>query len=300
MVEVRKRTLLESGARLIHHLDYVLDEDLGYPDPPSWGYAFTFLASEYFNSESSFSLSQKALKHLILQDKDSPNYSWEFVVYALQVSKKKTSFEIPKDLDCYREKGTRMFNWFLLRVLNKKLCNEFGFIERIKLWIASKFYQESSGLIVDEFKTRSLQYHAFCLFLLAELLQFDLKIDWLKEWFIKGVKFSLENVLLDGTAIYIGRGQEQIFGYGALLYALEFCHKRVEKLDELVLERVSSKLLSFQRKNGSFPLVLRNREPEIEFASFSKDNPPGWYGYNTLYDYQPFLAYCLLKAGNLK
>lgn len=289
----------QSGERLLQHLDNLLHPLTGYPEEPSWGYAFTHLAAINGSEGRHSKLAQKSLIHLTEQDKSSPNYSWEFVVYAVQAAKRSGAARLPDSLENYREKGTRMFNWYLLRTLNKKLCGNYKATDNLKLLIASRIYQQPCGLILDEFKTRSLQYHAFCLFVLAELLDLFPKNLWLKTWFSKGIEFSLKQALNDGTSLYLGRGQEQIFGYGALIYALEYCHTRVRPIDEHKLNVISQRVFSFQRPDGSFPLVLRHREPEAPNATFSTEPPGGWYGYNTLFDYQPFLAYCLLKASKL-
>lgn len=299
MISARKSRQRQSGERLLQHLENLLHPITGYPEEPSWGYAFTYVAATNGPEGSCSTLAQKSLIHLTKQDKSSPNYSWEFIVYAIQAAKRSGAATIPDCLEDYREKGTRMFNWYLLRTLNKKLCGNYRATDYVKLLIASRIYQQPCGLILDEFKTRSLQYHAFCLFILAELIEISPKNLWLKSWFLKGIDFSLKQVLNDGTSLYLGRGQEQIFGYGALIYSLEYCHSRVRPLDENKLDAISKRVFNFQRPDGSFPLVLRHREPEAPNATFSVEPPGGWYGYNTLFDYQPFLAYCLLKASKL-
>lgn len=301
MIEDRKKNYRKSGLRLVQHLDDVLDKDLGYPDKPSWGYAFSLLVSLLVQNNGNSFLTKKAALHLKKQFETSQNnFSWEFVIYAILKAHKLSGFNLPNGMNRYRSKGTRMFNWFLLRRLNKVLCKKYSAIEKLKLWIGLKLYQDKSGMILDEFKTRSLQYHAFCLFILAELIDSGLNYMWLKQFFIRGVEFSVKQILHDGTSLYIGRGQEQIFGYGALIYALEYYHSKIQELDKEILDRVSKKLLNFQRNDGSFPLVLRQREPEQPYASFTQDHPAGWYGYNTLYDYQPFLAFCLIKVSELR
>lgn len=300
MMKIRKEKYLNSGMNLIKHLDGMLNPDEGYPDEPSWGYAFTLLATLVSNNGFNNDLVEKSLFWLKQQDTHNPNYSWEFVIFALQKAKHESKELIVFPDNGYREKGTRMFNWFLLRNVNKKLCGVFGVVDAMKLRLSSYLYQDKEGLILDEFKTRSLQYHAFCLFVLAELLDIMPDKKWIKRWFLRGIEFSIDQILPDGTALYLGRGQEQIFGYGSLLYALEYCHHKVKPLDENILSLVSQKVLSFQRPDGSYPLVLCHREPEPAFISFKLDKPAGWYGYNTLYDYQPFLAYCLLKAARLQ
>jgi hypothetical protein len=271
----------------------------GFPDQPSWGYAFTYLAALQNAHGAQTQLSRKALSRLVGQDTTSPDYPWEFVVYALQKSLRLDVSARSLGLAQYREKGTRMFNWFLLRKLNKQLYNIYTPYDDIKLRIGLGLFQARSGYIHDELMTRSLQYHAFCLFLLAELLSERPDDRFLKSRFISGVLYSLRSTLPDGTALYIGRGQEQIFGYGALIYALEYFNSHVEVLPTDIVENIAKHVLMFQRKDGSFPLVLRSRFPEPPNVSFSRNTPYGWYGYNTLYDYQPFLAYCLLRASNL-
>jgi hypothetical protein len=285
----------QSAHRLLNHLDLKLKAGKGYPDAPTWGYAFTYLAALMGTNGSSSPLSEKALQCLLGQDRKDRFYPWEFVLYAMAQVPHLTTHPLPDEFDRYRAVGTRMFNWYLLRNVNKKLYDKFSKSDCFKLRLALSLYQKGSGIILDEFRTRSLQYHAFCLFALCELVDFLPGEDWLKSRLLRGVQFSSNYVLDDGTSLYIGRGQEQIFGYGALLYAMEYCHKRVAPLDLGKIERVAQKLMGSQRGDGSFPLVLRGREAESPELNFSRDRPAGWYGYNTLYDYQPFLAYCLLK-----
>jgi len=294
--------LTDAGAKLLTHLNEKLTEN-GYPDEPSWGYAFTLLAAlEYEPQISEKSLAQKALSQLIKQNKTDRNYSWEFVVYAWQRAMKLCG-AIEPGIICYGEKGTRMVNWTLLRQLNRLNSNQKKIRAKLIVWAIRKFYTLNDGQILDEFKTRSLQYHAFCLFVIVELYKL-LQAGYLKRWLINGVKFSLQNTLEDGVALYIGRGQEQIFGYGALIFACEFVlAKWPDEFNEnhsLVLEKIIKHLLSFQRANGSFPLVLNADQPEPEGVNFKEHRPHGWYGYNTLYDYQPFLAYCLIRADKFK
>lgn len=295
----RKKRLSKSAKQLVKNLNTKLNKDFGYPDQPSWGYAFSYLLAKQSDDIEFNELAEKAVIHLKRQDNSHPNYSWEFVVFALQNLKKQNRLDKAETLDGYKEKGTRMFNWFLLRRINKILCCKFTAFDKLKLYIGLYLFQNRDGLILDEFKTRSLQYHAFCLFILAHIIEQEPENRILKKRFLEGVNCAVSYILDDGSAIYIGRGQEQIFGYGALIYALEFCHSRIEKLDENILDKLANKVISLQREDGSYPLVLRGRQPEESDVCFRTDNPDGWYGYNTLYDYQPFLGYCLFMAGSL-
>ncbi|NOH45057.1 hypothetical protein F0259_14755 [Vibrio cyclitrophicus] len=296
----RKPKFLHSAKQLVQHLNTKLDKESGYPDQPSWGYAFTYLLAKQSDSVDFNKLAEKALTHLEQQDHQHPNYSWEFVVFAIQKLKKQDKLNGDNPLDSYHEKGTRMFNWFLLRNINKIFCGKFSAFDECKLHIGLRLFQNKEGLILDEFKTRSLQYHAFCLFILAHIIEQQPKNKTVKKHFLAGVKYAMDYILEDGTSIYIGRGQEQIFGYGSLIYALEFCHAHIEALDENILNKLADKVISLQREDGSYPLVLRARQPEKSDVCFKSDHPDGWYGYNTLYDYQPFLGYCLFLSGTLK
>ena len=285
-----------SAFKLLGYLDSKLDITTGYPREPSWGYAFTYAAAQSASGPAFSDLAAKSCAHMAAQDTGIPDYPWEFVVYALQQAGASDVYNVPAHLQGYHEKGTRMFNWFLLRMLNRNLCGEFSFTDLLKLRAGREIYQRPNGLIQDELKTRSLQYHAFCLFLLAELIESGLNRPWIIDWFISGVKFSVRHVLPDGTALYLGRGQEQIFGYGALIYALEYFNSRFERVEDQVLTSIWARLRSFQRDDGSFPLVLRQRCAEAADLCSSSNLPAGWYGYNSLWDYQPFLAYCFLKT----
>ncbi|MEZ8382414.1 hypothetical protein AB6C98_01640 [Vibrio splendidus] len=296
----RKSKLSRSAKQLVHYLNVKLNEEAGYPDQPSWGYAISYLLAKQSDSSEFNELAEKSARHLKRQDSSHPNYSWEFVVFALQKLKKQQRLDKAGTLDGYHEKGTRMFNWFLLRNINKALCDKFSYLDKCKLHIGLFLFQNKDGLILDEFKTRSLQYHAFCLFILAHMIEQQPEDKILKKRFLKGVKCATNYILEDGTAIYIGRGQEQIFGYGSLIYALEYCNSYVEELDNSILNKLASKVISLQREDGSYPLVLRSRQPERRGVCFKSDCPDGWYGYNTLYDYQPFLGYCLFMAGTFK
>jgi hypothetical protein len=295
---VRKKAYVQSGYRLLEHLDKKLDPGVGYPDEPTWGYAFTLLASLEMNSKfENNNLAQKSLDHYRKQDK-SGGYSWEFTTYALKRSAalSKTE-EIISECE-YKEKGTRMINWTLLRQLNKVYYKKNNILSILLIKVIKYIFTLSDGQILDELKTRSLQYHSFCLFLLAELDETEMH-SWVKDWLIKGCLFSVRSIMNDGTALYMGRGQEQIFGYGALLYALEYTSKKYNLDFDTEIEAVWNRLSSFQRSDGSYPLVLNESFPEKADISYAKNKPHGWYGYNTLYDYQPFLAYCLLKTAKL-
>lgn len=286
-----------AALKLRDYLDAQLQPESGYPDRPSWGYAFTALLAVSSADGVVTPMAEKALRCLASQNGDDANYSWEFVVYAVQRMKRLLpSATLPKDID--RAKGTRMLNWFLLRQLNRGWFGKNALWTLAKVRLAMSLYTSEEGLIMDELRTRSFQYHAFCLFVICELLEQHPSANFLRRWLAVGADFSVRQMLADGSMLWLGRGQEQIFGYGALVYSLEYVNRYVFPLPIESLNLLQQHVLSFQRQDGSFPLVLRRREPESRIASF-RQAPPGWYGYNTLYDYQPFLGYTLLRTSML-
>ncbi len=295
----RRLRYRQAATHLHDHLQVRLDTVRGYPDEPSWGYAFSVLLSVAIGQGRLTELGVKALPHFQSQQVQAPDYSWEFVVYAMALAGRSadSTADIPRQP--HRAKGTRMFNWFLLRQVNRGWYGRNANWTLLKLRVARHLYTTDAGLIVDEFRTRSLQYHAFCLYLLCDLVEQHPQARFLSDWLAKGCDFAMRQILSDGTALWIGRGQEQIFGYGALVYALEFVHHRIRPLPDATLDLVQAKLLAHQRGDGSFPLVLRGREPEPPDTAYA-ERPAGWYGYNTLYDYQPFLGYALWRAANVE
>lgn len=288
----------ESAKAAHDHLASKINNPHGYPDVPSWGYAFSVLLSAAHGNGELTQLGRNALHQLKKQAYENPNYSWEFVVYAIQQTKRLLKDDIDLPCDYHRSKGTRMLNWFLLRQLNRGWFNKRPEWTLLKLRLARHLYTDANGLVLDEIRTRSLQYHAFCLFVICELIEQHPDADFLRDWLQRGATFAMKQMLADGTSLWLGRGQEQIFGYGALIYALEYVNRHIHTLPPESLQRLQMHVLSFQRADGSFPLILRRREAEAPETTFQA-HPSGWYGYNTLYDYQPFLAYTLWRTAQL-
>ena len=149
------------------------------------------------------------------------------------------------------------------------------------------------GLIADRAGIRSFAYHCFCGALLADLWR---ETGW--RWAAAGVadiaRFIAPFVLPNGDTLYVGRGQQQIFGYGALLYLLEAAARMMGDGDlRSHADPAFGYLTSFQRPDGSFPLVLNDDEPVEPWAPGLR---PGWYSYNRYADYLPFLGCMLMRA----
>jgi len=143
---------------------------------------------------------------------------------------------------------------------------------------------------------RSFAYHAFCGALLADLWRHR-KAGWAARAAARAAHFMTRCLLPNGDSLYVGRGQQQIFGYGALVYLLEAAAGLTgEEQFGAIAERAFSRLMRFQRSDGSFPLVLREGEPaEPWLPDISR---PGWYTYNRYADYLPLLGCFLLKAAD--
>ncbi|WP_429047126.1 hypothetical protein [Aeromonas hydrophila] len=297
MHSLRKDKQKNAAEKLAEYLDDKLKPNVGYPDAPTWGYAFTALFGHSLGGHEL--LKEKALKFLFAQDIESNEFSWEFVIFCLSYLINDSAEGIPSQFQKNHEKGTRMFNWFLLRCHNRLQFKQNGIFNNFKLNTGLYLYQQQDGLILDEFRTRSLHYHAFCLFVIAHILKFN-NSKFLRKVFENGISIAKTYILRDGTSLYIGRGQEQIFGYGSLVYALEYYNSNMLPLGDDCLDLITDKIVGFQRENGSFPLILRKCDIEDENVTFRNDAPSGWHGYNTLYDYLPFLGYCLSESSKLK
>ena len=236
------------------------------------------------------------------KDKSVENFHWEFNNYALM---KIRAMDKVKDIHTYlyplHFKGTPCTNWTLLRAVC--LAME-GDIERACEIAEKKIIsaQEESGLIKDEENVESLQYHAFSALLLYELYELTGKKSY-KERFIRAVYFSSNFVLSNGCSLFIGRGQEQIFGYGCLLYILTQGYLETgSKKMIFCLERVVKYIGSFCNNEGEvpLPLVLNRFEKNSKLTLEATDiRHLGWYPYNNYSDYIAFFCYYLSRTINL-
>jgi hypothetical protein len=145
-----------------------------------------------------------------------------------------------------------------------------------------------------------LQYHCFALALLVDIYQLT---GWreLREAIEKGVDGILQFILRNGDTLYLGRGQEQVFGYAALLYALAGSKETLGTRAAMpALQRVWARLISYQREDGSFPLVLRAHERGYPLTVDTADAGwLGWYAYNNYFDYLPLLGAYLGQIADL-
>ncbi|MFH1422780.1 MAG: hypothetical protein ABIH42_08735 [Planctomycetota bacterium] len=254
-----------------------------------------------------------------LNDAES-KFSFEFINLGLYKYFEITGdYRIKPYLQYPRYLGTKVCNWGLLRLLDKimeakinnKILSFKHFLTRSKCLLLLKIMQMDYGLIKDDpflfdmfplqraTKSRSLQYHAFSLFLLYHIWK-ETGWSFVKNAFCRGAEFASNFVLSNGDSAYIGRGLEQVKGYACLLFSLTAaCCLDVQNCMKAA-EKVFSYLISFQRKDGSFPLVLNGKEMRTpEKADVRDSSITGWYSYNTVADYLPLVGVCLFETAKL-
>ncbi|MBN1894367.1 hypothetical protein JW906_07715 [bacterium] len=145
----------------------------------------------------------------------------------------------------------------------------------------------------DEFRgmDKPIQYHAYTLALLHRLYLLRPRKK-LKDAILSGTRYLISLTDPEGCFNYVGRGQEQIFGYASALYILEAA--QILDPDSAghfaeVAKHIWRYLLSFKR-NGHFPLVLNQRQDQERY---------GWYDYHHLTVYNAFLGLWLAFAQRL-
>lgn len=231
-------------------------------------------------------------------DKFDSQFHWEFNNYALLHYVMNSADESVRDLyEPLRFKNTPCTNWTLLRSNVRLLANVDKNLAIKEAKAKLDAYQLHSGLILDDPGVKSFQYHCFSMAMVAEI--YDKTDDtFFLEGFLKGVHFIRSFILSNGESLYVGRGQNQSFGYAALLYILVLSYRYT--FDKTILgdiERVLGFIVRYQREDGSFPLVLGNLEEEIPTIVDMKDPRfAGWYPYNNYFDYLPFMGFFLAKA----
>jgi PAS domain-containing protein len=181
----------------------------------------------------------------------------------------------------------RLANWAAMRALgHRHRYHVIGGVGNLPKYFwnlrAVARARQADGCIDDEKNlSRPIQYHVYAAALLHRIYLLNHSKRLLK-WFLAGVDYLLPWIDPDGDFNYWGRGQEQIFGYAAAIYALEAAalasgnrHPYQPAAD--LLFRF---LLQFKRDNH-FPLVLNVRRDDEQF---------GWYDYHHTTVYNAFLG----------
>ena len=161
--------------------------------------------------------------------------------------------------------------------------------------------QNPSGLILDDPGVRSFQYHCFSAAMIYEIYQ-ETKDPFFLESFSRAVSFIRHFILPNGDTLYVGRGQQQSFGYASLIYILSALYALTGDrfvLGDLVT--VARYVTSYARLDGSLPLVLGGGEEPLPHPNNPHQDPKylGWYAYNNYFDYLPFAGLFLRKSAEL-
>jgi len=185
-------------------------------------------------------------------------------------------------------KENLLTNWIAMRAYSSalryrlfhRLSDQLRFFWRLRL--IKKARQKDGCFDDSRNRSRPIQYHVFTLALLHRILRIcpNKKIE---HDFLDGVRYFIPFVDPEGCFNYIGRGQEQLFGYGVALYVLEAAKSLDRQNTDLVqdaIQRIWHHLIQF-KKNGHFPLVLNVKRDEERF---------GWYDYHHLTVYEAFLG----------
>lgn len=234
-------------------------------------------------------------------------YHWDFQNYALletfrllreDFSEEDTNLWTRELKSSKQNEDNPLTNWIAMRAYASLLRNELfgGTVEKLKyVWRMRRLdkARHEDGCYDDEFnQSRPIQYHVFTLALLHRLYLLN-NCPKIKKKFLEGVDYFLKFIDPDGDYNYLGRGQEQIFGYGAGLYVLEaakLLDAKNASIYQYNRDLMWGYLLSFQ-KNDIFPLVLNSRSDAEKF---------GWYDYHHSTVYVAFLGVWLGLAHLLK
>lgn len=282
-----------------HFLKETILKNNGIPLRQFYGATFTMAL---FHTDSDYNrIENVLLPQYISMNKDDSEFHWEFNNYALQdihlnnLRNDSDNNKIENILLPLQFKNTPCTNWTLLRCLViAKSGTESAKFEAIKKLSSM---QETSGLIKDDRGVNSFQYHCFSAAMVYELYQSTEDPYFLKS-FENAASFIRNFILPSGETLMIGRGQNQSFGYGALIYILTIRYSLSKDKDIYNdLLRVISYLKIHQRSDGSFPLTLNGQEnSQPKEYKWNDKTLVGWYPYNNYYDYLPFMLFFIKKS----
>lgn len=278
----------------------------GFPLKNYYGETYSILVWSFFNKKYKKNINEM-FKIYRERDKNSKYYLWEFNNYALQEYfmriKDKRALRFIYNIKFSQPFIKKVTNLILLRSLvrlrsNKKFDRILGLLQALFVIL---YAQSKKGQFFDNrvYKSRqiSYQYHSFSSALVGEIYLITRR-KFFKKRFLRAINFIVPKIKKNGRAIYKGRGKEQIFGYGSLIFSLNLAYKLTNNKKYYKLgKKVFNYLLKFRRKDGSFPLVLNKKEQEFTIKDYKKKRKiQGWYSYNNLFDYLPFLGYYIIRS----
>jgi len=234
-------------------------------------------------------------------------YHWDFNNYAFAKSLVLLGQTIPKaerdsgldTMRAWKANRHKTVNWLLLRAYNAKLRQNLcgGMLDalraRYSLFLSLRCQLEDGCIEDVRHTSRPIQYHVFSTALLHQLYRLTKEQRFLDR-FLAGLKYLLPFVAPNGDFNYLGRGHEQIFGYGVALYVLEAGLPHVGRDAQRVSEAAEhclAYLARYKTPQDCFPLVLNRHDNDRRY---------GWYDYHHLTVYNAFLGVWLAECALLK
>jgi hypothetical protein len=232
-------------------------------------------------------------------------YHWDFQNYAFAATFDLLKSHLPEKVRNQWRIGLRagqtnhrnkLTNWAAMRALaHLQRCKTVGPLTEMARYFwnmrtVSRARQADGCMDDHKNVSRPIQYHIYAAALLHRIYLLNKSRRALK-WFLTGVDYLMPWIDPDGDFNYWGRGQEQIFGFGAAIYALEAAALVTGNRQKY--QRAAESLFRFllQYKTGEhFPLVLNSRRDDEQY---------GWYDYHHTTVYNAFLGVWLAFAHNL-
>lgn len=282
----------------------LLDPD-GRPIDNSYGNAFyAWLCALHYAKTRRLFWKEKAVKALRYELSLARNYTqipgiyrWEFKNHAVLSAYSLLRSELPESLQ--KEVEYYLFHWknlcsfqtnyTMMRALNSLLrYNLFGrkrdlgkSLGELRIVFSR---QDEQGFFWDSSENNSFQYHAYTLALLYQYYQLR-PTERLRKAFLRGVDFLLPFVDQQGNFNYFGRGQKQVFGYVAYVYAL---HGAAVLANNYFYRTVAHKIEKYITPTLQHKKIVVNPLQEQKI---------GWYAYNNRADYLSFAGcYALLST----
>ena len=264
----------------------------------SYGNAFyAWLCALHYAKTKRLFWKERAIKALQYELKLARNYTtlpgiyrWEFKNHAVLSAYSLLRSELPESLQKevkhyllhWKNLCSFQTNYTMMRALNYLLRYNL-FARKKDLWrslgelriVLSR--QDKQGFFWDSPENNSFQYHAYIVALLYQYYQLR-PTERIKKAFLHGVDFLLPFVDQQGDFNYFGRGQKQVFGYVAYVYAL---HGAAILTNNYFYRTVARKIEKYITPPLQHKKIVVNSLPEQKV---------GWYAYNNRADYLSFAA----------
>lgn len=202
---------------------------------------------------------------------------------------RKYLLKAPKHVRPFATNWKAMLGSFLSRNGKESQKPLHRLLGQIYLFLVSKACERDGSIADIVEQSRSIQYHFYTAALLARYayLTNDLKS---KKAAIAAANYGINFIDPDGDCNFKGRGQRQIFGYAAAIYLFVVCAVFEPQRSDFWLDKaslVTSYISTWQREDGSFPLVLNYLDEHDRI---------GWHDYHHLTVYNAFTGAWLALA----